>query len=54
MKGVPAEERKEPKAAKAPATESVSKEAEKSTFGDLSVLSALKEQFEESEKKGKK
>ena len=54
VKGVPAEERKEPKAAKAPATESVSKEAEKSTFGDLSVLSALKEQFEESEKKGKK
>ncbi|MCE7067729.1 30S ribosomal protein S1 [Dyadobacter sp. CY326] len=30
------------------------KEGEKSTFGDLSVLSALKEQMEESEKKGKK
>ena len=35
-------------------TESASKEGEKSTFGDLSVLSALKEQFEESEKKEKK
>ncbi|OJV18413.1 MAG: 30S ribosomal protein S1 [Dyadobacter sp. 50-39] len=54
VKGVPAEERKEAKAPKAPAAESVNKEVEKSTFGDLSVLSALKEQFEESEKKGKK
>ena len=57
VKGVPAEERREekPKAPKsAPASESASKEAEKSTFGDLSVLSALKEQMEESEKKGKK
>jgi len=34
--------------------ESSSKDGEKSTFGDLSVLSALKEQFEESEKKEKK
>jgi small subunit ribosomal protein S1 len=56
------EEKKEdkaPKPASAPAkspatTESSSKEGEKSTFGDLSVLSALKEQMEESEKKGKK
>jgi small subunit ribosomal protein S1 len=60
-----AEEKKEEKAAKpataSPAkntsnsnTESSAKEGEKSTFGDLSVLSALKEQFEETERKGKK
>lgn len=36
------------------ASENASKENEKSTFGDLSVLSALKEQFEENEKKEKK
>ncbi|KAA6441784.1 30S ribosomal protein S1 [Dyadobacter flavalbus] len=63
VKAAPAvEEKKEDKSAKpaaAPAkspatTESSSKEGEKSTFGDLSVLSALKEQMEESEKKGKK
>ncbi len=30
------------------------KEADKSTFGDLDILSALKEQMEETEKKGKK
>ncbi|TDE12370.1 30S ribosomal protein S1 [Dyadobacter psychrotolerans] len=41
-------------AAKSSPAESSSKEGEKSTFGDLSVLSALKEQFEESEKKEKK
>ncbi|MCE7044004.1 30S ribosomal protein S1 [Dyadobacter sp. CY312] len=41
-------------AAKASASDSSIKEGEKSTFGDLSVLSALKEQFEESEKKEKK
>jgi len=35
-------------------TEGSTKEGEKSTFGDLSVLSALKEQFEETERKGKK
>jgi small subunit ribosomal protein S1 len=60
-----AEEKKEEKAPKpataSPAkntsnnnTESSAKEGEKSTFGDLSVLSALKEQFEETERKGKK
>lgn len=57
VKAAPAEEKKEekPKAAKSTsAPETASKEAEKSTFGDLSVLSALKEQMEESEKKGKK
>jgi small subunit ribosomal protein S1 len=63
VKAAPAsEEKKEDKPAKtasAPAksssaSESASKEGEKSTFGDLSVLSALKEQMEESEKKGKK
>ncbi|GGC12181.1 30S ribosomal protein S1 [Dyadobacter sediminis] len=63
VKAAPAaEEKKEDKPAKqasAPAksaapAESSSKEGEKSTFGDLSVLSALKEQMEESEKKGKK
>jgi small subunit ribosomal protein S1 len=58
------EEKKEEKAPKpvtaSPAkntasnTESSAKEGEKSTFGDLSVLSALKEQFEETERKGKK
>jgi small subunit ribosomal protein S1 len=55
--GAPAEEKKEekPKAPKSTAApEASNKEAEKSTFGDLSVLSALKEQMEESEKKGKK
>jgi small subunit ribosomal protein S1 len=41
-------------AAKSSASDSTAKEGEKSTFGDLSVLSALKEQFEESEKKEKK
>jgi len=41
-------------AAKSSASDSSAKEGEKSTFGDLSVLSALKEQFEESEKKEKK
>jgi len=58
----PVEEKKEDRPAKptsAPAkspapSENSSKEGEKSTFGDLSVLSALKEQMEESEKKGKK
>jgi small subunit ribosomal protein S1 len=59
----PAEEKKEEKAAKpaasqakssANSTDSAAKEGEKSTFGDLSVLSALKEQFEDSERKGKK
>ena len=58
------EEKKEEKPARtsnqsAPAktssnSDSSSKEGEKSTFGDLSVLSALKEQFEENEKKEKK
>ncbi|SKC09891.1 30S ribosomal protein S1 [Dyadobacter psychrophilus] len=62
-KAAPApEEKKEDRPAKAqssapaksaPASDST-KEGEKSTFGDLSVLSALKEQMEESEKKGKK
>jgi len=53
-------EKKEPKAnssssaAKSSSAESSTKEGEKSTFGDLSVLSALKEQFEENEKKEKK
>ncbi|TDB63677.1 30S ribosomal protein S1 [Arundinibacter roseus] len=41
-----------PKAAEAPASKE--KEADKSTFGDLDILSALKEQMEETEKKGKK
>lgn len=59
----PTEEKKEEKAAKpaasqakssANSTDSAAKEGEKSTFGDLSVLSALKEQFEDSERKGKK
>ncbi|WAC10656.1 30S ribosomal protein S1 [Dyadobacter pollutisoli] len=62
VKAAPAsEEKKEDKPAKASSPKaaattetSSSKEAEKSTFGDLSVLSALKEQMEESEKKGKK
>ena len=63
VKAAPAsEEKKEDKPAKAAsapaksssAPETASKEGEKSTFGDLSVLSALKEQMEESEKKGKK
>ncbi|MDQ6478820.1 30S ribosomal protein S1 [Dyadobacter sp. LHD-138] len=58
-----AEDKKEEKAAKPAAsqskssannTDSAAKEGEKSTFGDLSVLSALKEQFEDSERKGKK
>lgn len=35
-------------------TASKDKEPDKSTFGDLDVLSALKEQMEDSEKKGKK
>jgi small subunit ribosomal protein S1 len=51
------EEKKEEKTKSAKSTaaaEAPQKEAEKSTFGDLSVLSALKEQMEESEKKGKK
>ena len=51
-------EKKEEKAPKSSSAKSVAdttvKESEKSTFGDLSVLSALKEQFEESEKKEKK
>jgi small subunit ribosomal protein S1 len=62
VKAAPAsEEKKEDKPARVPSTPkatttetSSSKETEKSTFGDLSVLSALKEQMEESEKKGKK
>lgn len=56
VKPSPADEKKEsPKSSgKGATTESQPKEAEKSTFGDLSVLSALKEQFEESEKKEKK
>ncbi len=53
----PVEEKKEERAPKAvtPPTKpsEPAKDAEKSTFGDLSVLSALKEQFEENEKKGK-
>ncbi len=56
-----ADERKEERAPKASsskpassANENTTKEGEKSTFGDLSVLSALKEQFEENEKKEKK
>ncbi len=56
-----ADEKKEERAPKASASkpaasanENSTKEGEKSTFGDLSVLSALKEQFEESEKKEKK
>ncbi|QRR03136.1 30S ribosomal protein S1 [Dyadobacter sandarakinus] len=57
VKSAPVEEKKEDKSPrsgnKAPA-DTTPKEAEKSTFGDLSVLSALKEQMEESEKKGKK
>ena len=55
------DEKKEERAPKASASkpaasanENSTKEGEKSTFGDLSVLSALKEQFEESEKKEKK
>ncbi|WP_221389876.1 30S ribosomal protein S1 [Dyadobacter sp. NIV53] len=58
------EEKKEERPAKAASSqsapakgssnnESSTKEGEKSTFGDLSVLSALKEQFEENEKKEK-
>ncbi|MCE6988787.1 30S ribosomal protein S1 [Dyadobacter sp. CY323] len=50
-------EERAPKAAPAkstPSSDNSNKDAEKSTFGDLSVLSALKEQMEESEKKGKK
>jgi small subunit ribosomal protein S1 len=60
VKSAPAaEDKKEERAGKStPAKSTTSsepaKEAEKSTFGDLSVLSALKEQMEESEKKGKK
>ncbi|WP_031528346.1 30S ribosomal protein S1 [Dyadobacter crusticola] len=59
VKHVPAEEKKEerpakPAQAKATNTDAPAKDAEKSTFGDLSVLSALKEQMEESEKKSKK
>ncbi|KQS25534.1 30S ribosomal protein S1 [Dyadobacter sp. Leaf189] len=59
VKHVSAEEKKEERPAKsAPAkasnTDAPAKDAEKSTFGDLSVLSALKEQMEESEKKSKK
>jgi small subunit ribosomal protein S1 len=50
----PAKVASSPKAASATTESSSSKEVEKSTFGDLSVLSALKEQMEESEKKGKK
>lgn len=47
------EEKKKP-APKAPETSaSKDKEADKSTFGDLDVLSALKEQMEDSEKKGR-
>jgi small subunit ribosomal protein S1 len=56
-----ADDKKEERAPKSSAskpaatsTENATKEGEKSTFGDLSVLSALKEQFEESEKKEKK
>ncbi|REA59924.1 30S ribosomal protein S1 [Dyadobacter luteus] len=53
-----AAEKKEERAPKSqsskPAADATVKESEKSTFGDLSVLSALKEQFEESEKKEKK
>jgi small subunit ribosomal protein S1 len=56
-----ADDKKEERAPKAASTkaaasvnESSTKEGEKSTFGDLSVLSALKEQFEENEKKEKK
>lgn len=46
-----AEEKKEEKAKKAPKVESAAKESEKSTFGDIDALSALKEQMEESAKK---
>lgn len=50
-------EEKAPAAKKAAASKSEAtpaKESEKSTFGDLDVLSALKEQMEETEKKDKK
>ncbi len=47
------EEKKDKPARKASKAES-SKDADKSTFGDIDVLSALKEQFEESEKNEKK
>ncbi|WP_025762886.1 30S ribosomal protein S1 [Dyadobacter tibetensis] len=51
----PSEEKKEEKAPKpTPAKAASQEKEEKSTFGDLSVLSALKEQFEENEKKEKK
>jgi small subunit ribosomal protein S1 len=47
-------EEKKKSAPKAPETSaSKDKEADKSTFGDLDVLSALKEQMEDSEKKGR-
>ncbi|HEV7346723.1 30S ribosomal protein S1 [Telluribacter sp.] len=55
--GGPVEEKKEDKAPKKSAAKAdapAPKEAEKSTFGDLDVLSALKEQMEETEKKDKK
>lgn len=50
------EEKKEDRAKKpaAKADAPAPKEAEKATFGDLDVLSALKEQMEETEKKDKK
>lgn len=55
VKNAPAPEEKKEKAPSAkPAAAEAPKDAEKTTFGDLSVLSALKEQMEESEKKGKK
>ena len=51
-------EEKAPKKSSAKATESApakdTKEGDKSTFGDLDVLSALKEQMEDTEKKEKK
>lgn len=51
-------EEKAPKKSSAKATENVpakdTKEGDKSTFGDLDVLSALKEQMEDTEKKEKK
>lgn len=52
-------EEKAPKKSSSKATESApskdtSKEGDKSTFGDLDVLSALREQMEDTEKKEKK
>lgn len=50
----PAKKAAAPKATETSASKDSVKEGDKSTFGDLDVLSALKEQMEETEKKGKK